>query len=313
MTHVLKGSGGLRVHFLAHGGIISAIEAPDRAGRMANVVLSLPTVADYRAWNRAYYLGALIGRYAGRIAGAHLAIDGQDYPLVANEGANILHGGDGFDARTWAVEQLDDARARLTLTSPDGDQGFPGKLDVAVVYSVMPDNALRIDYEARTDAPTHLNLTSHSYFNLAGADDISAHHLQLFARRRAEIDEAGIPTDSFPAVAGTRFDFRRPRPIGADRFDHSWLIDEPGELALAARLSDPGSGRSLEILTSEPTVHVYTAGHFPIDGPLRAGAGIALEAQHLPDIPHRPDLPSTLLRPGHVFRSTTIYRFGTDG
>lgn len=313
MTHVLKGQGGLVVRFLAHGGIVTAIEAPDRGGRMANVVLSLPTLDDYRAWNRTYYLGALIGRYAGRIAGAHFTIDGRDHALAANEGVNILHGGDGFDARTWAIEQPDPARARLTLTSPDGDQGFPGRLDVAVTYAVTPDNALRIDYEARTDAPTHVNLTSHSYFNLAGSDDISGHHLQLFAGRRAAIDEAGIPTGDFPVVAGTRFDFTRSRAIGADRFDHSWLIDEPGDLALAARLSDPDSGRSLEILTGEPTVHVYTAGHFPSDGPLRAGSGIALETQHLPDSPNRPGFPSTLLQPGEVFRSATLYRFGIKG
>lgn len=313
MTCVLKGAGGLVVRFLAHGGIVTAIEAPDRAGRVANVVLSLPTLDDYRAWNRTYYLGALIGRYAGRIAGAHFAIDGHGHVLAANEGANLLHGGDGFGARIWTVETLDPACARLTLTSPDGDQGFPGNLDLGVTYTVTPDNALRIDYEARTDAATHVNLTSHSYFNLAGSDDISGHHLQLFAVRRAGIDEAGIPTGDFPAVAGTRFDFTRARAIGAERFDHSWLIDEPGDLALAARLSDPDSGRTLEILTSEPTVHAYTSGHFPIDGPLRAGSGIAMETQHLPDSPNRPDFPSTLLRPGEVFRSATLYRFGVGG
>lgn len=302
MSHRLRNAAGMTVRFLSFGGIITHIEVPDRAGRFANVVLGLPDLDAYRRLNRTYYLGALIGRYAGRIAGARYG----EHGLAANEGRNILHGGDGFDGRDWAVEMLDAATARLTLTSPDGDQGFPGRLDVVVTYEVTADNALRVAWEARTDAPTHLNLTQHSYFNLAGTDDLSGHALQLFARRRAATDGAGIPTGDFPEVADTPFDFRTPRPIGGD-FDHSWLLDAPG--GLAARLSHPSSGRVLEVSTTEPTLHAYNAIHFPADGPLRPRSAVALETQHLPDSPNRPDFPSTLLRPGETFRSETIYRF----
>jgi aldose 1-epimerase len=302
MSHLLRNAAGMTVRFLGFGGIITHIEVPDREGRFANVVLNLPDLDAYKRLNRTYYLGALIGRYAGRIAGARYG----EYRLTANEGANILHGGDGFDGRDWDVEMLDEATARLTLTSPDGDQGFSGRLDVAVTYELLADNTLRVAYEARTDAPTHVNLTQHSYFNLAGTDDLSGRELQIFARRRAAIDDAGIPTGDFPEVAGTMFDFREARRIDAD-FDHSWLLDTPG--GLAARLSDPASGRALEISTTEPTIHVYNAIHFPGDGPLRPRSAVALETQHLPDSPNRPDFPSTLLRPGETFRSETRYRF----
>lgn len=302
MIHELANETGMTVRFLGHGGIITHIEVPDREGRFANVVLNLPDLDACRQLNRTYYLGALIGRYAGRIAGARYG----NIQLAANEGANILHGGDGFDRRDWDVAMLDEATARLTLTSPDGDQGFPGRLDVIVTYELLADNALRVAYEARTDAPTHVNLTQHSYFNLAGSDDLSGHMLQLFSSRRAAIDEAGIPTGAFPEVAGTPFDFREARRIEGD-FDHSWLLDAPG--GLAARLSDPASGRVLEISTTEPTIHIYNAIHFPADGPLRPRSAIALETQHLPDSPNRPDFPSTLLGPGETFRSGTLYRF----
>jgi aldose 1-epimerase len=303
MSHLLTNGAGMAVRFLGYGGIITHIEVPDRQGRFANVVLNLPSLDDYKAHNRIYYLGALIGRYAGRIAGARW----RDTQLAANEGPNILHGGDGFDGRDWAVEIVDAATARLTLSSPYGDQGFPGRLDVAVTYSLSPDNALTIDYQARADAPTPLNLTSHSYFNLAGSADVSSHRLQLLGSRMAAIDAAGLPNGHLPPVAGTRFDFTCERPIGDGDLDHSWLIDGPG---LAARLSDPASGRTLEIVTTEPTIHVYNAIHFPEGGPLPPRSGVALETQHLPDSPNRPEFPSTELRPGDIFRSTTVYRFG---
>lgn len=301
MSWLLRNDAGMSVRFLSLGGIITHVEVPDREGQIANVVLNLPDLAAYRALNRTYYLGALIGRYAGRIAGARYG----DHVLAANEGANILHGGDGFDGRDWAVEQLDQGMARLSLVSPDGDQGFPGRLDVAVTYELSADNVLRIVYEATTDAETVVNLTQHSYFNLAGTGDLAGHELQLFAGRRAAIDEAGIPTGDFPEVAGTGFDFRTPRPIDAD-FDDSFLLDAPG---LAARLSHPASGRVLEVETTEPTLHLYNAIHFPGDGPLRPRSAVALETQHLPDSPNRPDFLSTILRPGETFRSQTLWRF----
>ena len=303
MRHVLRNAAGMSVRFGALGGIITHIEVPDRDGRFTNVVLNLPELGDYRRFSRTYCLGALVGRYAGRIAGA--AYDG--HVLPANEGPNTLHGGDdGFDVRDWQVEQIDEATARLSLVSPDGDQGFPGRLEVAVTYALLRDNVLRIFYEATTDAPTVVNLTQHSYFNLGGEPDLSGHRLQLFASRRAAVDGMSIPTGKFPAVAGTKYDFRQPHPIDAD-FDNSWLLDRPG--GLAARLSHPASGRVLEVETSEPTCHMYNAIHFPPDGPLRPRSAIALETQHLPDSPNRPDFPSTRLLPGETFRSETRWRF----
>jgi aldose 1-epimerase len=303
MTYVLRNAAGMKVRFVSFGGIITHIEVPDRDGRFANVVVNLPALDDYRRTSRIYCLGALVGRYAGRIAGARY--DG--HVLPANEGPNTLHGGDdAFDVRDWQVEQIDDATARLSLVSPDGDQGFPGRLEVAVTYALTPDNVLRIAYEARTDAPTVVNLTQHSYFNLGGEPDLSGHLLQIFASRRAAVDGMSIPTGDFPGVAETMFDFREPRAIDAD-FDNSWLLDRPG--GLAARLSHPASGRVLEVETSEPTCHMYNAIHFPADGPLRPRSSIALETQHLPDSPNRPDFPSTRLLPGETFRSETRWRF----
>ena len=303
MSYGLRNASGMIVRFVGLGGIITHIEVPDRDGRFANVVVNLPERDDYLRTSRIYCLGALVGRYAGRIAGA--GYDGHRLP--ANEGPNTLHGGDdGFDVRDWQVEQVDDTTARLSLVSPDGDQGFPGRLAVAVTYELRPDNVLRIFYEATTDAPTVVNFTQHSYFNLGGEPDLSGHLLQLFASRRAAVDGMSIPTGEFPDVAGTIFDFRQPRPIDAD-FDNSWLLDTPG--GLAARLSHPASGRVLEVETTEPTCHMYNATHFPADGPLRPRASIALETQHLPNSPNRPDFPSTRLLPGETFRSETRWRF----
>lgn len=322
MTEYALDNGALAVRFLDRGGIITAIEAPDRNGRRANVVVALPDATAYATRNGTYYLGALIGRYAGRIAGARFAIDGHVHQLAANDGANALHGGGrgGFDTEIWSVEPIDAAGAVLRLISSAGAGGFPGRLEVSVTYRLQ-GAALRIDYAARTDAPTVINLTNHSYFNLAGGGSVLGHHLEIAADRIAELDAAAIPTGRFVPVSGTAFDFRASRPIGAGRggfpgYDHSWILGNDGMLAPAARLADPLSGRTLDLLTTEPTLHAYTADHF--DGadqgaegaPLIAHRGIALEAQHLPDSPNRPDFPSTLLRPGETFRSTTIFAFG---
>ena len=332
-------SDGMTVRFLDYGGIITAIEVPDRAGRVDNVVLGLPDLAAYEARNHSYFFGGIVGRYAGRIAGARFAIDGRESRLAANDGSNALHGGEGpnFIDRVWRVERLDGPDgpgAVLHYVSPAGEQGFPGRLDVAVTYRLLPGRALRIDYEARSDAPTVLNLTNHSYFNLAGAaaGPVFNHRLRIFSERIALASEKGIPTGAFLVVAGTAFDFRAARPIGdclADAmpridgfcgYNHSWMLDADtaGGPMRAAQVSDPQSGRSLEVLTTEPTIHVYVANHFPGDDmgaagvPLRPHHGLALETQHLPDSPNRPDFPTTVLRPGEVFRSTTIFRFGTD-
>ncbi|HEV2866251.1 MAG TPA: aldose epimerase family protein [Allosphingosinicella sp.] len=334
--YTLRGD-GIVVRFLSYGGIITDIEVPDRAGVAANVVLGLPTLGDYEAKNGRYYFGGIVGRYAGRIAGARFALDGEEVRLHANEGSNAVHGGRGesFIAKLWEVEPLEDldgGGALLRYTSSDGEQGFPGRMHLEVAYRLGLGCQLRIDYAARTDRSTVLNLTNHSYFNLAagGVGSVLDHSLQLFADRLIATDDAGIPDGKFPPVAGSAFDFRQPRRIG-ERLDeaqprilgqcgynHSWLIDSvAGRLSPAARLMDPGSGRALEVLTTEPSVHVYTANHFAGEdvgaggAPLVRHAAVALETQHLPDSPNRPEFPSTLLRPGETFHSTTIYRFET--
>jgi aldose 1-epimerase len=332
---------GMTVRFLDHGGIITAIEVPDREGRIDNVVLGLPNLAAYESRNASYFFGGIVGRYAGRIANARFTIDGREVRLDANDGPNALHGGSrgrNFIASQWRVEPLaggEGPGAVLHYSSPDGDQGFPGRLDVAVTYRLLPSRQLRIDYEARTSAPTVLNLTNHSYFNLAGAGagPVFDHRLRLFASRIAAASEAGIPTGAFTPVAGTAFDFLQERPLGDCLeqamprisgfcgYNHSWMIDrsEAGALVPAAFVREPRSGRTMEVLTTEPTIHAYVANHFPgtdmgaAGVPLRPHHGLALETQHLPDSPNRPDFPTTMLRPGEVFRSTTIFRFGVGG
>ena len=336
--YVLRGEDGMVVRFLDYGGIVTAIEVPDRGGRVENVVLGLPNLAAYEARNLSYYFGGIVGRYAGRIADARFTLDGQEVRLEANDGPNALHGGSGpnFITRIWRVEPLPDGEAGAVLhySSPDGEQGFPGRLDVAVTYRVLPGNALAIDYRATSDAPTVLNLTNHSYFNLAGADagPVFGHRLRIQSDRIVAATEAGIPTGEFAPVAGTAFDFREPRAVGDCLegampriggfcgFNHSWWLGDPTvEPRLAARVVEPASGRTLEVLTTEPTVHAYVANHFPGTDRgaagivLQAHGGLALETQHLPDSPNRPDFPSTVLRPGETFRSTTIYRFGVEG
>jgi aldose 1-epimerase len=326
---------GMVVKVIGYGATVTEIRVPDRSGRTANVVLGYGSLADYVAKNEKNRFGAVVGRYAGRIAGARFTLDGREYRLKPNDGPNALHGGGepGLDAKVWRVRPLREGRtvgAILTCTSPDGEQGFPGTLTVTATYRLSPDNVLRVDYEASTTKPTMLNLTNHSYFNIAGAGSgaVGGQRLTLFAARYVETDAGGIPTGRFPAVAGTPLDFGRPTPIGArwdakgppmsakGGYNHSWVIDSrPGDPA--ALLEDPASGRTLEIATTEPVLTAYTGDY--IDGrdvdaagrPIRPRDGIALEPMHLSDSPNRPDFPTTLLRPGETFHSTTFYRFRT--
>lgn len=329
---VLTNDNGMEVRFISYGAAITDIVVPDRDGRMANVNLGFGDIADWEARNKDYAFGAIMGRYAGRIAGAAFTIDGKEYALARNEGKNTLHGGPGgFDCQVWKVERWDGSGAALSLSSPAGSQGFPGRLDVRVTYSLTEDNALQIDFYARTDAPTVCNFTNHAYFNLAGAGSgsVLSHRLQVFADRYVVVDDDGIPSGEFRSVTGTPFDFRAPAEIGPKMkhplvgergYNHSWWIpDQRGAVArLAARLTDPGSGRVLDVLTTQPSLHVYAAGYFSGEDkgaqgtPYRRYDGIALEAQHLSNAPNNRRLPSTLLRPGAMHRSTTIYRFGLD-
>jgi len=332
---ILKNDNGMEVRFISYGAALTDVIVPDRHGRMANVNLGFGNIADWEAKNKNYGFGSVIGRYAGRIAGAKFSIDGKEYRLNANDGPNALHGGgNGFDNRVWKVVpfQLDDVSgAVLTYTSPAGEQGFPGKLDVQVTYSLTNDNGLQIDYDARTDAPTVFNFTNHSYFNLAGAGSgtVLNHRLQVFSDRYVEFADGAIPTGKYPPVAGSPFDFRQPaviaskmkHPLVGDRgYNHSWILpDQRGDVAkLASRLIDPGSGRVMDVLTTEPSFHAYVAGYFSGEDKGAQGTvyrqfdAIAMETQHLSNAPNNPALPPTLLRPGEVYRSTTIYRFGVQ-
>jgi len=333
--YTLRNASGMTVRFLDYGAIITSIDVPDRAGHFDNVVLGYGSAAEYRAKNDKNRFGAVVGRYAGRIAGAKFSIDGKEFRLKPNDGANALHGGGepGLDSKIWKVTKFREkgvVGARLTVTSPDGDQGFPGALTVTITYRLFADNSLHIDYSARTTRATVLNLTNHSYFNLAGGGSVEKQRLQINASRWVETDQTGIPTGRFAPVAGTPLDFRVPHligeridaklPIMASRggYNHAWLLATRNRTAAApaAVLTDPASGRQLRIDTSEPSLQAYTGDY--IDGldkdakgrTIHPRDGIALETQHLSDAPHQPAFPSTLLKPGQLYRSSTVWHFG---
>ncbi|MEU5132677.1 aldose epimerase family protein [Streptomyces californicus] len=303
---------GVRVRVLTYGAIVQSVEAPGRDGSRAPVALGLPDAGGYEEFPGPYF-GAVVGRYANRIGGASFVLDGTAHRLTANEGGTHLHGGArGFDKRVWdAVEVA--GGVRLSLVSADGDEGYPGRLDFSVTYTLGPGGALRLEYRAVTDAPTVLNPTSHLYWNLAGADSGSAlgQQLRIAAEHITPVDAASVPTGEVAPVAGTRFDFRRTRAVGAG-YDHNFVLTErtaaDGGDAVAAELYDAWSGRVLTVRTTEPGLQLYTADHF--DGrPFGPCAGIALETQHFPDSPNRPEFPSTVLRPGGEFVSRTEYAF----
>ncbi|MGQ7749272.1 aldose epimerase family protein [Streptomyces sp. WC2508] len=298
---------GTRVRVLTYGGIVQSVEVPDRDGVRAGVALGLPDLAGYQEFSGPYF-GALVGRYANRIGGARFELDGRVHRLTANEGRNQVHGGaGGFDKRVWRAREVADG-VELSLVSEDGEEGFPGRLAVSAAYTLDEGGALRITYRATTDAPTVLNLTNHTYWNLAGAGSGSAlgQTLRIAAGRITPADAESLPTGEFLPVDGTRFDFREPVPLGAG-YDHNFVLDGAGQ-GPAAELYDAASGRMLSVTTTEPGLQLYTADHF--DGrPFGPCAGIALETQHFPDSPNRPAFPSTVLRPGEEFVSTTVYGF----
>ncbi|MGK5169113.1 aldose epimerase family protein [Geodermatophilus sp. CPCC 205761] len=334
-------NGEMTLRVLTYGGVIQTLEVPDASGDVENVVLGFPDLAGYVSDDDPYF-GSLIGRYGNRIAGGSFTLDGETYQLPLNNGPNTLHGGpDGFDDRVWEatdVSEGDVAALQLRLVSPDGDQGFPGTLTTTVTYSLDAESRLTVHYEATTDAPTVVNLTQHTYWNLAGegSGSIYDHELQLNASGFTPVDETLIPTGEIAPVAGTPFDFREPTAIGArirqndqqllfgQGYDHNWALDRTDDgdregsdaeeaLEEAAVLHDPDSGRTLTISTTEPGIQFYS-GNF-LDGTLvgtggsiyRQGDGLALETQHFPDSPNQPDFPSTELRPGEVYDSTTVF------
>jgi len=334
--YLLDNGAGLRLSAISYGGIVNGLWVPDRSGRAANVVLGFDALDDYVQRNEAHF-GVIAGRYANRIAGGRFCLDGQTHQLDRNDGPNTLHGGaHGFGTQLWQAEPAPPAPGeavalRLRYTSAAGEQGFPGCLRVQVRYSLGTDLSWRITYEAETDAPTLVNLTHHDYFNLAGQGSALGHELCIPASRYSEVGPGLIPL-RHAEVAGTPFDFRTAQPVEArirqphaqlriaKGYDHNWLLDHAldGRLHLAARLRDPASGRCMEILSSEPALQFYSGNW--LDGSLsgfggqayRQGDGLCLETQHSPDSPNRAvseDWPSTVLRPGEIYRSSTLHRF----
>jgi len=321
----------MEVRATSYGGIITALRVPGRSGSIDDVVLGFDRLDDYL--NDHPYFGAIVGRYANRIARGRVSIDGLPCQLTTNDGPNHMHGGArGFDAFVWDAEPAPGAAAvRFWRLSPDGEEGYPGNLQVQVTYTLTDGNELLVEYVATTDAPTVVNLTQHTYFNLAGqgAGDILGHELMLDADHYTPAGDAQIPTGELAPVSGTPFDFRRPTRIGsriaaadpqlrtARGYDHNWVLNRAGAgLHLAARVIDPVTGRTLEVRTTEPGVQFYSGNL--LDGSLagkagvryRARTGFCLETQHFPDSPNQPAFPSTVLRPGDLFRSTTTFTFG---
>ncbi|WP_394434439.1 aldose epimerase family protein [Streptomyces sp. SGAir0957] len=305
---------GVRVRVLTYGSILQSVEVPDREGARTSVSLGFDDLAGYLAHPEPY-LGALVGRYANRIAGGRFELDGQVHRLAQTNGPNSLHGGErGFDKRVWDAEPVGEHALRLTLVSADGEEGFPGRLAVTATYALEEGGVLRLSYEAVTDAPTVVNLTNHTYWNLGGAASgtaVGGHELRIAAGRVTAVDADLIPAGAPQEVDGTRFDFRESRKVGAG-YDHNYVLDKgvTGAPEEIAELHDPASGRVLTIATTEPGIQLYTSDGFAEGLPFAPGDGIALETQHFPDSPNRPDFPSTVLRPGEVYRSQTVYGFG---
>lgn len=313
--YVIHNGDQVEVLVTPFGATIVTVRTPDRDGRWADVTLRLPTFDDY--WAKRTVLGTVIGRYANRIAGGTFTIDGEEYRLAKNSGTNHIHGGrEGFHRKLWHAAELREpgrTGVRLTYTSPDGEEGYPGTLKAEVVYAVTPKNELVMEYRATTDKPTHVNLTNHAYWNLSGEPDRSIldHELTLWADAYLPTDAALIPTGDPVSVEGTALDFRKPARIGSRidelkiGYDHCFVLrKKPGRLAVAAVLKDPASGRAMEVSTTQPGVQVYS------DGARRKA--VCLETQHYPDAPNRPDFPSTLLRPGETYHHATIHRFFTE-
>jgi aldose 1-epimerase len=340
--YTLSNGRGMTVAITNYGGVVQSIDVPDRDGNEADVALGFPNLAGYVNDNTTTtasgetYFGAIIGRYANRIANGQFTLDGVTYHLPQNNGTNTLHGGpNSWNTKVWSATPFTAGRnvgLKLTYTDPAGTNGFPGTVSATVTYTVTDDDALRIDYLATTDAPTVINLTNHTYFNLAGegSGDVFNQTLMINADSYTPTNASQIPTGQIAPVAGTPFDFRTAKPIGQDigdgneqlvlahGFDHNFVLNRSGPgLSLAARAEDPASGRVLTTWTTEPGVQFYS-GNFLVGDLVgtsghtyRQSDGFTLETQHFPDSPNEPSFPSTVLNPGTPFTSTTIYKFST--
>jgi aldose 1-epimerase len=324
--YTLKNSAGAVCKIITYGGIITELHVPDKTGKPGDVVLGFDTLDGYLGDHP--YFGAIVGRFANRIAKGRFTLDGKAYSLAINNGPNALHGGRiGFDKVIWQAEPIESKNAlKLSYTSRDGEEGYPGTLKTIVTYTLTEANEVRIDYEAVTDKATPINLTNHSYFNLtgAGSGDVLAHELMINADRFTPSDDTLIPTGEIQPVKGTPLDFTKPKPIGRDiqplttqphrGYDHNFVLNGGTGVSLAARVVESKSGRVMEVLTDQPGVQLYTANFL---GKTAGKAGtvynqhgaFCLETQHFPDSPNQPAFPSAVLRPGETFRSRTIYRF----
>jgi aldose 1-epimerase len=332
--YTLRNEKGVEANISNFGGRIVTLKVPDRAGKFADVVLGYDTLEPYTKPNP--FFGTLVGRYANRIANGEFTLDGKKYTLAKNNGPNSLHGGlQGFDKKAWTATVIatkNGQALQLAYFSKDGEEGYPGNLSNSVTYTLSNENALSIDYAATTDAPTVLNLTNHSYFNLAGHGNghILDQQLMLNADKFTPVNANLIPTGELRSVDGTPFDFRKPAPIGAhidaadeqiqfgQGYDHNFVLHgAAGAPALAARVTDPQSGRVMEVLTSQPGLQFYTANH--ITGEIKGKAGATyhargaycFETQHFPDTPNQPNFPTAVLKPGETYHQTTIFRFST--
>ena len=326
----LRNKHGVTASIINYGGIVVSLRVPDRNGNFGDVVLGYDTLAGYL--KESPYFGCLVGRYGNRIAKGKFSLQGKDYTLATNNFPNALHGGlKGFDKRVWKAASYESKLGpalELTYTSADGEEGYPGALTVKAVYTLTGDDALRLDYTATTDKATVVNLTQHSYFNLAGKGDILGHEVYLDAKEYTPVDSTLIPTGDLAPVAGTPFDFNKPTTIGArigqeneqlkfgGGYDHNWVINKKaGKLDLMARVYEPTTGRVLEVLSTEPGLQFYS-GNF-LDGTITGKGnwvyafrnGFCMEPQHYPDSPNKPHFPSTALFPGETYKNTIIYRF----
>jgi len=325
--YTLTNANGMKLSIINYGGTITRLTAPDKNGKMGDVVLGFESLDGYLQKGNPYF-GALIGRYGNRIGKAKFTLDGKTYTLAANNNGNTLHGGNkGYDKVVWTAEKQGDNSLKLTYLSKDGEEGYPGNLNITVVYTLTADNSVQIDYTATTDKATPVNLTNHAYYNLSAGTDstILDHELQISADKYTPVDDKLIPTGQIADVKGTPMDFTTSKPIGRDiaqvqgGYDHNWVLNKNGNsLEKVATLYDPKSGRVMDVYTMEPGLQFYS-GNF-LDGTLTNTVGgakyvqhaaLCLETQHFPEIPNKPNFPNTILKPGETYKTTTVYKFST--